>query len=65
VPAHFIHGQTYIAYFVALSAAIAGQGVALGWHHIVKDLLANQRLVRLGNENWCSDHPFTLTASKP
>ena len=64
VPAHFMHGQTYSDYFVAISAAIAGQGVALGWQHIVKDLLADQRLVRLGNENWRSDRPFTLIAPR-
>ncbi|MCV6613313.1 MAG: LysR substrate-binding domain-containing protein [Amphritea sp.] len=51
-------------YFIAVSAAISGQGVALGWHHIIKDLLADGRLVRLGRAKWRSPHPFILQAPR-
>ncbi|MDP6968055.1 MAG: LysR substrate-binding domain-containing protein [Gammaproteobacteria bacterium] len=61
---HFNRGQTCSDYFVAVAAAIAGQGVALGWQHIVKDLLDDQRLVRLGNAHWRSEQPFTLIAPR-
>ena len=61
---HFTRGQTCSDYFVAVAAAIAGQGVALGWHHIVNDLLDDQRLVRLGSEYWRSNRPFTLIAPR-
>lgn len=64
IDAHFSRGQTCSDYFVALSAAIAGQGVALGWNHIVKDLLDDQRLMRLGSKQWHSDNAFTLVAPR-
>jgi molybdate transport repressor ModE-like protein len=61
---HFSRGQTCSDYFVAVSAAIAGQGVALGWNHIVKDLLDDQRLIRLGTDQWHSNNAFTLIAPR-
>ena len=64
VDAHFSRGQTCSDYFVAVSAAIAGQGVALGWNHIVKDLLDDQRLIRLGTNQWHSNNAFTLIAPR-
>lgn len=64
VDERFYRGQTCSDYFVAISAAIAGQGVALGWHHIIKDLLDDQRLVRLGTQQWQSHRPFTLIAPR-
>lgn len=35
-------------YSLVLQAALEGQGVALGWHHIVTRLLEDRRLVALG-----------------
>ncbi|MDP6164695.1 MAG: LysR substrate-binding domain-containing protein [Gammaproteobacteria bacterium] len=64
VDPHFKRGQTCSDYFVAISAAIAGQGVVLGWNHIIKDLLDDQRLIRLGSCQWHNSNPFTLIAPR-
>lgn len=37
-------------YTDAVYAAIAGQGVVLGWRRLIADLLADRRLVRLGDD---------------
>jgi len=36
-------------YSLVLQAALDGQGVALGWQHIVEDLIADERLVALAD----------------
>ncbi len=49
-------------YSLVLSAALDGQGVALGWRHIVADLIADGRLVALA-EPVVTDRPFTVLHS--
>lgn len=51
-------------YSLILYAALAGQGVALGWHHIVVELVASGDLVRLGDRQVTTDYPF-LILSRP
>ena len=46
-------------YSLVLQAALDGQGVALGWRHIVADLLATHRLVPLA-EPVITDQPFEI-----
>ena len=53
-------------YSLILQAALDGQGVALGWRHIVGSLLADGRLIAIGAETVRTDRPFTiLTRSSP
>jgi len=49
-------------YSVLLHAAMEGQGVALGWHHLVSDLVAQDRLVRPMAEAVTTDEPLWLNA---
>jgi DNA-binding transcriptional LysR family regulator len=49
-------------YSVLLHAAMEGQGVALGWHHLVSDLVAQGRLVRPMAEAVTTDEPLWLNA---
>lgn len=48
-------------YSVVIQAAIDGQGVALGWWHIVHDLVADGRLTAL-TEPAITDHPFEIVS---
>ena len=50
-------------YSLVVQAALDGQGVALGWEHIVADLIADGRLVALG-EAITTDTPFVALSSK-
>ncbi|MEM8924769.1 MAG: LysR substrate-binding domain-containing protein [Actinomycetota bacterium] len=47
-------------YSLILHAALDGQGVALGWHHIVAPLVAAGRLHRLSPEVVTTDRPFKV-----
>ena len=49
-------------YSVVLQAALQGQGVALGWWHIVEPLLSQQRLVQVLPEVCTSRNPFYIIA---
>jgi LysR family transcriptional regulator, glycine cleavage system transcriptional activator len=51
-------------YGVVLQAALEGQGVALGWRHIVAPLVAEGRLVRPVAESVTTDNPIYLIASR-
>jgi LysR family transcriptional regulator, glycine cleavage system transcriptional activator len=51
-------------YGVVLQAALEGQGVALGWRHIVAPLLAEGRLVRPVAESVTTDNPIYLIAAR-
>ncbi len=55
-------GPSFSDYSLVVRAAIAGQGVALGWHHIVNQLLEEGTLVRVGIEEVVTDRPFELLA---
>jgi len=41
-------GYRYSNYQFTIQAAIGGEGIALGWHHLVCDHVAAGRLVRVG-----------------
>lgn len=47
-------------YAVVLQAALDGQGVALGWEHLVAPLLRQGRLVAVGGSAVATDQPFVL-----
>lgn len=49
---------------LALEAAVAGQGVMLGWEMVVSDALATGRLVRPFEEKVCSDLSYWFVASE-
>ena len=52
-------------YSLIVHAALEGQGVAIGWRHIVRPLLAEGRLVRVGSASVVTDSPFRLLARSP
>ncbi|MHA6491766.1 choline sulfate utilization transcriptional regulator [Pseudomonas borbori] len=47
-------------YTLLIQAAIAGQGVAIGWRHLVDELLAQKLLCRLGDEVAQSEYGYYL-----
>ena len=49
-------------YTVLLHAAMEGQGVGLGWHHLVGDLVRQGRLVRPVSEAVTTAEPLWLNA---
>ena len=51
-------------YSVVLQAALEGQGVALGWRHIVAPLLAQGLLARPLAQSVTTDQPMYIVASK-
>ena len=57
-------GNSFNDYSVLVQTALEGQGVILGWQHIVKPLLQESRLIRLGQESMTTDNPFYVLAVK-
>lgn len=51
-------------YSIVLQAALEGQGVALGWPHIVAPLIAQGRLVRPMTQSVKTDQPMYIVASR-
>jgi LysR family transcriptional regulator, glycine cleavage system transcriptional activator len=51
-------------YSVVLQAAIEGQGVAMGWRHLVDPLIAQGLLVRPVSQSVTTDQPIYLVASR-
>tara|TARA_B100000700_G_scaffold235580_2_gene261290 strand:- start:2354 stop:2614 length:261 start_codon:yes stop_codon:yes gene_type:complete len=49
-------------YTVLLHAAMEGQGVGLGWHHLVDDLVQQGRLLRPVEEEVTTSEPLWLNA---
>lgn len=49
-------------YSLVIQAALDGQGVALGWRHIVADLVTDGRLVALADAV-VTEHPFTIVTT--
>jgi LysR family glycine cleavage system transcriptional activator len=47
-------------YSLILQAALDGQGVALGWNHIVNGLVESGKLFRLSAESITTDDPFVI-----
>jgi DNA-binding transcriptional LysR family regulator len=54
----------YNNYILVLHAAIAGEGVALGWHHVVSDLVERGELVRPLSVEFSSGSDFYVVARK-
>lgn len=55
-------GDRSTDYSLVLQAALDGQGVALGWHHIVADLVDDGQLVALADPV-VTDTPFVILSS--
>jgi DNA-binding transcriptional LysR family regulator len=47
-------------YALVIQAAMAGEGVALGWRHIVEPLIARGLLLRLCERSWVTGEEFHL-----
>lgn len=60
-PRH-LNGDTSTDYSLVLHGALDGQGVALGWGHIVSDLIADGRLVALAPAI-VTETPFVVLSS--
>jgi LysR family glycine cleavage system transcriptional activator len=54
------HGARSNDYAVVLQAALDGQGVALGWEHLVEPFIADGRLVVVGGPPLRTTQPFVL-----
>ncbi|MEM7292624.1 MAG: LysR substrate-binding domain-containing protein, partial [Pseudomonadota bacterium] len=57
-------GWTSNDYSIVIQAALEGQGVAIGWRHIVQPLIENGSLVRPINESISTDNPFYIMAPR-
>lgn len=55
-------GDRSTDYSLVLQAALDGQGIALGWSHLVEDLIADGRLVRLADPV-TTEQPFVVVNS--
>lgn len=53
-------GQTSNDYSIVLQSALEGQGLALGWRHIVQPLLDQRLLLRPIPQSVCSRDPFYI-----
>ncbi|MFT5608069.1 MAG: DNA-binding transcriptional LysR family regulator [Pseudoalteromonas tetraodonis] len=51
-------------YALVVQAAIAGEGIAMGWHHIVSDLIEKQILAIALDQSWSSNNDTWLIWSK-
>lgn len=47
-------------YSLIVQAAVEGQGLAIGWAHLVTDLIAAGRLVQVGAQSVATDEPFVV-----
>ena len=52
------HGLRLNDYALAIHAALEGQGILMGWRHLVGHLLASGALVKAVAENYRSDYAF-------
>lgn len=55
-----LHGPRSNDYAVVLQAAVDGQGVALGWQHLISPLVADGRLIVIGGAPTTTAKPFVL-----
>lgn len=51
-------------YALVVQAAMAGEGVAMGWHHIVSGLIKQGLLARIGDLQWNTEKNFYLIWAK-
>lgn len=61
-PAGAAGGQRSNDYSIVVHAALEGQGVALGWLHIVEPLITDGRLRLIGDDVVRTDAPFCVVA---
>lgn len=61
-PPATVGGPHFTDFSVVLRAALAGQGIALGWHHLVHDLVTDGLLARVGTHEVVTDRPLVLLA---
>ena len=47
-------------YVLVLQAAMAGEGIAMGWGHLVDPLIEQGLLVRIGRRRWRTERSFQL-----
>lgn len=59
-PSERIAGVISNDYSLILQAALNGQGIAIGWHHIVSGLVDEGRLLPLSSERITTDQPFVV-----
>ena len=52
----------YTGYSIVLQAALEGQGLALGWKHIITPLLTQGRLVKAVKNEIVTGNPFHIIA---
>lgn len=64
IPAGTRRGATSNDYSLVIQSAIDGQGIALGWHHIVGPLVQAGILVRLGPDEILTDSLFPVLAKR-
>jgi DNA-binding transcriptional LysR family regulator len=57
-----IDGAVSNDYSIVLQAAVSGQGIALGWRHVVQPLLDQGLLVRAVPDSVRTEHPFFIIA---
>lgn len=55
-----INGQRSNDYSLVVQAATDGQGIALGWVHLMTDLITEGKLARVGNGRVRTNEPFTV-----
>lgn len=61
---HASRGQRSNDYSIVVHAALEGQGVALGWLHIVAPLIDDGRLAQLGDDTVTTESPFCIVARR-
>jgi len=57
-------GPAFDNYTMVLGAAVAGQGVAIGWRHLVDDLLAQSMLCRMPAQALQSPYGYHLMTAQ-
>ena len=56
-------GLRFNHYVLVLQAAMAGEGIAMGWSHLVEGLIGQGLLARLGSRRWQTKRGFFLVWS--
>lgn len=59
-PPTVVNALRFSDYSLVVRAALAGQGIALGWHHIVRHLVDDGLLARVGTLEVVTDEPFVV-----
>ncbi len=55
---------TFTDYSVVIHAALAGQGVALGWHHVLQYAIQHGLLIYAGSHTYVSGDFYQLVCNK-